>query len=985
MKKSFKKAGAAVLSMAMLLSMGAISMPVYAELDPHETIVPTQVAVTIAKSGDNVNGGNANGTGSVALQDDDFHKYDYLKDVNEATVTMYRVATLTGANWAWESGIDSALPANVQKDFAKLLEKTLDGTTVDETGTATSPFMKSEDLQALAGALQQVVLSANTTGNGGTVTNPYKIAENTIHKVNGGWETIYLPTDDKLFDNGGVKNVIGYYLLVTNTDEAGYVMQPVLVPISNKKNEAVGQRSVKTLSLKGVNVSVDKTIVDIATRVDSNDEVMQNDGEAAATYVSRANISTDGKDGIIDADDVIRYVIKADVPKYSKNATELEYVIEDLPDDGIEVISRIENSKYVTGAQTSTDDATNPVRNGKIVVTYSTDAALNTSADNIVLDEYTDYIVGPATGDTTTKKGFKITFNQTRLRGMGTSNTSTSNSTKLDGKTMEGGHIFVEFYAKTNEKFNSAYAANDALNPAPAKTSITLKDIEEQLDAVNNGVTEATVTLATGTDKYTTAELEALEVGTGATVADLAGLYAKAGWTAPTTSPAADNDLAKMQTAAYLAWSKAKRDNDAANELIKQNNYDKNGTENTAKLGYNKLYTGGSEKDEVEDKTQLFSVKLDLTKYRLDNNVKNAPSSKKYHVSVAPTSTAAECQSADLTVSPVTVTGPATPATGAKQEGTDYVYMKANAARNGVSTWETTTDITEAVYQDSTDSKYYVKYLTADLETDLDSGINDGATSPNDVYVKNGTTYMTTNDVSQAKPDTNTDPHSYVDDIQHSQPVAGAVFKLEESYTEQSTSNGRVNGTNGKHARSLAITDKNGKMWQLEVDNAAATAVPDVKDMETATAGDIVYYAKNEGGTTYTTYKLTEKPAWDRVGEGTYFLTEEHAPTGYKKWGAPVTITITDAGIEGNFAGTVTSDRFWDHTTDAQGSATTAHDLVFDAGTMKNDILNNPDDTLPATGGIGTVLFTAGGISIVLIAGALFVMYMKKRNSEEEE
>ena len=34
---------------------------------------------------------------------------------------------------------------------------------------------------------------------------------------------------------------------------------------------------------------------------------------------------------------------------------------------------------------------------------------------------------------------------------------------------------------------------------------------------------------------------------------------------------------------------------------------------------------------------------------------------------------------------------------------------------------------------------------------------------------------------------------------------------------------------------------------------------------------------------------------------------------------------------------------------------------------------------------MGTVLFTAGGISIVLIAGALFVMYMKKRNSEEEE
>ena len=46
---------------------------------------------------------------------------------------------------------------------------------------------------------------------------------------------------------------------------------------------------------------------------------------------------------------------------------------------------------------------------------------------------------------------------------------------------------------------------------------------------------------------------------------------------------------------------------------------------------------------------------------------------------------------------------------------------------------------------------------------------------------------------------------------------------------------------------------------------------------------------------------------------------------------------------------------------------------------------NKYQDTLPATGGIGTVLFTAGGISVVLIAGALFVMYMKKKNSEDEE
>ena len=46
--------------------------------------------------------------------------------------------------------------------------------------------------------------------------------------------------------------------------------------------------------------------------------------------------------------------------------------------------------------------------------------------------------------------------------------------------------------------------------------------------------------------------------------------------------------------------------------------------------------------------------------------------------------------------------------------------------------------------------------------------------------------------------------------------------------------------------------------------------------------------------------------------------------------------------------------------------------------------INNPLlETLPATGGIGTYLFTIGGVSIVLLAGVLFVIYMKKRETEE--
>lgn len=51
---------------------------------------------------------------------------------------------------------------------------------------------------------------------------------------------------------------------------------------------------------------------------------------------------------------------------------------------------------------------------------------------------------------------------------------------------------------------------------------------------------------------------------------------------------------------------------------------------------------------------------------------------------------------------------------------------------------------------------------------------------------------------------------------------------------------------------------------------------------------------------------------------------------------------------------------------------------------FKSEIVNEPQEALPGTGGIGTTLFTVGGAAIVLVAGFMFVMYMKKRGTEEE-
>ena len=252
----------------------------------------------------------------------------------------------------------------------------------------------------------------------------------------------------------------------------------------------------------------------------------------------------------------------------------------------------------------------------------------------------------------------------------------------------------------------------------------------------------------------------------------------------------------------------------------------------------------------------------------------------------------------------------------------------------------------------------------------------------------------TTTDLDAAKKYTD----KYADDFEHS-PVQGAIFELKEVYAAAVSATGnRVGGNDGKHSRGLAITNLQGKLKMLE-----ATPVNAEPTVVTLTAGsdyafdDIVYYETVEGTpTTYIKYTITDKDAWDRLGEGTYELSEIYAPTGYKKWNGASTFTITAANdgaalsdattnFTGEFAGSSTSNGFLNGNVKAtDGSPATFHFESAD-GALQNEILNEYDDKLPATGGIGTVLFTAGGISIVLIAGALFVMYMKKKNSEDEE
>ena len=121
----------------------------------------------------------------------------------------------------------------------------------------------------------------------------------------------------------------------------------------------------------------------------------------------------------------------------------------------------------------------------------------------------------------------------------------------------------------------------------------------------------------------------------------------------------------------------------------------------------------------------------------------------------------------------------------------------------------------------------------------------------------------------------------------------------------------------------------------------------------------------NSFSQTFSTTASQNEFTFNGLEAGTYTLTETAAPGGYAKVETPITIVIT--------ADTEATDVY----TFAYTGANSSNKETF---TMNNP----PKGFLPGTGGMGTVLFTVGGAAIVLLAGALFVVYMRKRKADEE-
>ena len=163
------------------------------------------------------------------------------------------------------------------------------------------------------------------------------------------------------------------------------------------------------------------------------------------------------------------------------------------------------------------------------------------------------------------------------------------------------------------------------------------------------------------------------------------------------------------------------------------------------------------------------------------------------------------------------------------------------------------------------------------------------------------------------------------------------------------------------------------KLLKLKTGETAATAADAL-----ALSADKWDEIEEIDGTVNQQQSITGKDTFEFKGltEGWYKIVETQAPTTIGSNGQPIPteyVTVDDSVFQ------ITNT----------GSKSTTYTTTFNFTNNPNindralSIQNFKGQTLPGTGGIGTYLFTFGGAAVILMAGAMFVMYMKKREVEE--
>ena len=113
------------------------------------------------------------------------------------------------------------------------------------------------------------------------------------------------------------------------------------------------------------------------------------------------------------------------------------------------------------------------------------------------------------------------------------------------------------------------------------------------------------------------------------------------------------------------------------------------------------------------------------------------------------------------------------------------------------------------------------------------------------------------------------------------------------------------------------------------------------------------------------------------LDDGTYFLKETLAPSGYNTLADPIELVITADTSNGQYgSGNVAELKTISVTVD-KGSATSGN---IANGTVGIDVKNNQGTTLPGTGGIGTTIFYVIGGGLMVAAGVLLITKKRMEN-----
>ena len=118
------------------------------------------------------------------------------------------------------------------------------------------------------------------------------------------------------------------------------------------------------------------------------------------------------------------------------------------------------------------------------------------------------------------------------------------------------------------------------------------------------------------------------------------------------------------------------------------------------------------------------------------------------------------------------------------------------------------------------------------------------------------------------------------------------------------------------------------------------------------------------------------------LNKGTYYVKEITAPNGYRVDDHPYKVVIsapqTNNEYDGNY--TVTVDDETSIKNFVQNGDITIYPAKDNIPVL--GIGNTPGLSLPGTGGMGTTLFTFGGLVLVLVAGIMFVVYIRRQKKQ---